>query len=177
LIDGELLLRHRRPVSHPYPNKYSHPLPRFCFHSDTGNVTVAFSTDPAYPDIPNPTTGAWRNKTYYLTSIPERQPRGILDDAADAIAHAFSAPLSLFSSSQHLSAVPEPGAAFDLRNDEYEEQERPEDAEVDDAEEMSRKVRMVGTTAEEDRRLGTQARVRRVWEILPLRTVSKRTGN
>lgn len=96
----------------------------------------------------------------------------MLDDAADIIAHAFSSPLALFSPTP---AAPEPGEAFDLREDEIEEQERTEDAEIDDAEDKVRKMRVVGTTAEEDRRLGKQALARRVWEVLPLRTAARRT--
>ncbi|KAI0031258.1 hypothetical protein K488DRAFT_52469 [Vararia minispora EC-137] len=170
--DGRLVLRHRRPVSQPYPNKYSHSLPSFHYDASTGHVTVTYASDPAYPDGTNP-SGAWRERTYYLTSIPERKPRSVLDDAAEALERTLRSPLSLFSGLQAATTVPE--AAFDLREDEIEEQERAEEAEIDDAVDKVRKVRVVGTTVEEDRRLGARARERRVWEVLPLRTVARKT--
>jgi len=45
-----LVLRHRRPITHPYPNKYSHDLPRFSYDPVSGNISVVFTSDPSYPD-------------------------------------------------------------------------------------------------------------------------------
>lgn len=45
-----LVLRHRRPITHPYPNKYSHDLPRFGYDPVSGNISIAFISDPSYPD-------------------------------------------------------------------------------------------------------------------------------
>ena len=45
-----LVLRHRRPITHPYPNRYSHELPRFSYDPVSGNISIAFTSDPSYPD-------------------------------------------------------------------------------------------------------------------------------
>lgn len=45
-----LVLRHRRPIIHPYPNKYSHDLPRFSYDPVSGNISITFTSDPSYPD-------------------------------------------------------------------------------------------------------------------------------
>ncbi|KAI0319055.1 hypothetical protein OF83DRAFT_1112585 [Amylostereum chailletii] len=177
--DGCPVLRHRRPVSPPYPNAYSHPLPQFHYSSLTGHITVTFESDPAYPDYPNP-NGPWRYKTYYLTSIPERRPRTLMDDASDAIATAFRSPMSLFSipNLQNIQMPTSPSApqeTFDLREDEIEEQDRAEENEADDSPEKGRKARVVGTREEEDKRLGESAKRRRLWEVLPLRRAPAKT--
>ena len=50
LLDGMLVLRHRRPITHPYPNRYSHELPRFSYDPVSGNISIAFTSDPSFPD-------------------------------------------------------------------------------------------------------------------------------
>ena len=50
LLDGMLVLRHRRPITHPYPNQYSHDLPRFSYDPVSGNISIRFTSDPSYPD-------------------------------------------------------------------------------------------------------------------------------
>src|SRR5258706_13841457 len=45
-----LVLRRRRPITHPYPNRYSHELPRFSYDPVSGNISIAFTSDPSYPD-------------------------------------------------------------------------------------------------------------------------------
>ena len=45
-----LVLRHRRPITHPYPNSYSHDLPRFSYDPGSGNISITFTSDPSYPD-------------------------------------------------------------------------------------------------------------------------------
>ncbi|KAI0066418.1 WD40 repeat-like protein [Artomyces pyxidatus] len=171
--DGRLVLRHRRPFSEPYPNASSHPLPQFRYSSNTGEITVTFASDPAYPSGPAAST-AWKNKTYYLTSIPERKQRTFIDDASAAIGSVLSSPLSLFS-----VTPPEVTAgadeAFNLREDEVAEQERGEEAEDDDSPAQNRKVRVVGATEEDTLAMGVKARHRRRWQIVPLRTaIAKR---
>ena len=175
MVGGRLVLRHRRPISEPYPNHYSHPLPKFRLDPATGLITVMFTCDPEYPDNPH-FDGEWRNKVYYLTSIPERKPRTIFDDAAEAIGNVLRSPLAFLQNPQLPPTSPTPDQTFDLRDDEIEEQERAEEGEVDDSEQVHRHVRVVGVTLEEDRRLGDKARARRVWQVLPLRTVARRTG-
>jgi hypothetical protein len=49
-LDGMIVLRHRRPITHPYPNRYSHELPRFSYDPVSGNISIAFTSDPSYPD-------------------------------------------------------------------------------------------------------------------------------
>lgn len=169
-VDEGLVLRHRRPVSLLYPNHYSHAIPKFRYSEQTGEITVTFEADPAYPDSSN---GLWRTMTYNLTAIPMRKPRTFLDDASEAISSVLRSPLSLFSvggaRSEH-----EVNEEFNLREDELEERDWGEDAEVDDSPENMRKVKVVASTEEDLRELGNQARIRRMWEVLPLRTSARR---
>ncbi|KAA1477294.1 hypothetical protein DENSPDRAFT_844509 [Dentipellis sp. KUC8613] len=173
--DGRLVLRHRRPISRPYPNAYSHPLPQFHFSAQLGELTATFSTNPEYPA--HPTNAQWRTKSYHVTAMPMRKPRTFLDDASEALTSALRSPLSLFS-----GAAPRPDTsehvneAFDLRPDELLEQDRGEAAEVDDSPEAIRHVRVIVTTAEEARGLGEKARNRRRWSVHPLRRTSARTA-
>ena len=148
VVDGRPVLRHRRPVSQPYPNAYSHPLPHFHYSPLPGHITVTFDSDPSYPTYSNP-NGPWCHKTYYLTSIPQRKPRTLIDDASEAISTALRSPMSLFSLPLPNIQPANPAAqqdTFDLREDEIEEQERGEENEVDDDPEKGRKARVVGTT-------------------------------
>ncbi|KAG9222364.1 hypothetical protein CCMSSC00406_0002699 [Pleurotus cornucopiae] len=176
--DDRLVLRHRRPVSLPFPNKYSHPLPRFFYDTKSGEITVQFEYDPTYPPTPQ-ATGAWRNKTYVLASIPMRKPRTIIDDASEFLTSAVTAPLSLFGLA---SPKPTPEEVYrsdiDIGEDEVVEEERGEEAEVDDSPEDIRKVRMLALLDKEtsDRTLGEKARNRRRWQVAPLRTVNARTA-
>jgi hypothetical protein len=38
------------PYHHPYPNRYSHDLPRFSYDPVSGNISITFLSDPSYPD-------------------------------------------------------------------------------------------------------------------------------
>ncbi len=173
--DGRLVLRHRRSLTQPYPNAYSHPLPRFRFDGTTGLLTVDFECDPAFAG-----GTAWRAKTFYVTAIPRRRRRTILDGASGALASAFRNPLSLLSGIQ----VPalDPAAAgtddtFNLREDEVEELERGDETEVDDDPARDRAVRVVGMTPEEHHELSDKALARRRWEVVPLRTTATRNAS
>lgn len=173
LADGRLVLRHRRPLTHPYPNAYSHPLPRFRYNGGTGLLTVEFAGDPEFAS-----GTAWRARTFYLTALPRRRPRTLLDDASDAFASAFRTPLSLLGGVHGVPAH-NPTAAgtddtFNLREDEVEEQERGEDAEVDDDPARDRAVRVIGLTPEEHHELSEKAWARRRWEVVPLRSTARR---
>ena len=67
--------------------------------------------------------------------------------------------------------------AFNLREDEVAEQDRGEDAEVDDDPARGRVVGVIGLTPEEHRELSDKAWARRQWEVLPLRaTAARRTS-
>lgn len=61
----------------------------------------------------------------------------------------------------------------DLAEDEILEEERGEEAEVDDSPDPKREVLIVSS---ETLDLVEKAKRRRQWEITPLRTVNKRTG-
>lgn len=172
IADGRLVLRHRRPLTQPYPNAYSHPLPRFRYDGATRLLTVEFENDPAFAG-----GTAWRAQTFHLTMLPRRRPRTFIDEATNALTSAFRAPLSFIGGSP-ISAVDPTAAgtddAFNLREDEVEEQDRGEDTEVDDDPARDRAVRLVGLTPEELRELSNKAWARRRWEVLPLRVSAAR---
>ncbi|PPQ79894.1 hypothetical protein CVT25_002950 [Psilocybe cyanescens] len=179
---SRLVLRHRRPVSYPFPNAYAHPLPKFSYNPHTGEISVKFTCDPAYPPPPAPgetTSTAWQGKTYLLTSIPLRKPRTIIDNASEFIATNIFTPIS------YLTGGPAPtparpdevfNADIDLNEDELVEEERGEEAEVDDSPEPARKVRIVSVPSAEknmmDLLLSEKTRNRRRWIITPLRTTN-----
>ena len=154
----------------PYPNMYSHPLPRFRYNVNTGRLTVGFENDPAF-------AGGTAWQTFYLTALPRRRPRTLLDGATDVLASALRAPLSFFgrpSLPAHDSTTAGTDDTFNLREEEVDEQERGEDAEVDDDPARDRAVRVIGLTAKEHHELSDRASARRQWEVLPLRTTAAR---
>jgi len=181
-IEGDrLVLRHRRPVSLPYPNAYSHPLPKFSYSAETGEITVHFACDPAYPPPSAVPSDAWRKKTFILASIPLRKPRTILDDAQAFLSSAIAAPLSFFSGAPSPKATPEEvfSTHIDLGEDEVLEEERGEEAEVDDSPEWGRRVRVLAIVnkSREERDVVEKARNRRRWQITALRKTDARTNN
>jgi DDB1- and CUL4-associated factor 11 len=131
-------------------------------------------SDPSFPQ--RPSSGAWRQKSYHLTAMPMRKPRSLLDDASDLLSSAIQSPLSLFSGRSAPTAA-QVKEGFDLREDELLEQDKEDDAEVDDSPDFKRYVRVIGTTEEEARSLGDKARNRRRWIVSPLRrTAARRSG-
>ncbi|EKM61355.1 uncharacterized protein PHACADRAFT_85198 [Phanerochaete carnosa HHB-10118-sp] len=175
------VLRHRRPVSHPFPNAYSHPPPRFSYDPATQLITVAFVFDPSYPSSGDreAALSIWRDKTYLLTSIPLRKPRTLIDDASELLTSALSVPFSLFGHTAPTS--PRPDQVFDsgdidLREDEILEQERSEEGEVDDSPEKWRQVRVIGIAKEDGQIAGEEAKKRRQWIVVPLRAHKTRTA-
>ncbi|ESK84090.1 WD40 repeat-like protein [Moniliophthora roreri MCA 2997] len=176
-IEGDqLVLRHRRPLAHPYPNCHSHPLPKFVYSPKTGEISVHFSCDPSYP-WSSSDSAEWKNKTYLLASVPLRKPKGLMDD----ISTALQSPLNLFGGShaQKRATLEEmANRGIDLAEDEVLEEERGEEAEVDDSPELMRKVRMITTTkrTEDDHGLLEKAKNRRQWEVVSIRTADARTG-
>ncbi|KAK0456165.1 hypothetical protein EV421DRAFT_1895420 [Armillaria borealis] len=179
-IEGDrLVLRHRRPISLPFPNSYSHPLPKFSYDLQTKEIHVNFSCDPAYPLPSAFHSNAWKEKTYLLAAIPLRKPRTIIDDASQFIHSALTSSLSLFQSTSPTHSTPEEvyKSGVDLGEDEVVEEERGEEGEVDDSPEPSRKVRMLSVVdaTVEDESLVEKARNRRRWQIEPLRIANKRT--
>jgi len=172
--DGRLVLRHRRPKSYPYPNAYSHPLPRYHYSSITKQILVEFECDPSYPP-PNPhgpPSLAWRQKSYFLSSVPLRKPRTLMEDMTEAVSNVFATPLTPFATlfgKAPATAEDVYRSDIDLREDEVLEEDRAEGEEVDDSPENIRRVRVVGVTEGENRALTEAAKLRRKWEVLPIR--------
>jgi hypothetical protein len=73
------------------------------------------------------------------------------------------------------------GGEIDLNEDEVVEEEKGEEAEVDDAPDLTRKVRVVAKpTADKDMLdglLSEAARQRRRWVVTPLRRMAARTAS
>jgi len=135
---------------------------------------VDFESDPAFAG-----GTAWRAKTFYVTAIPRPRPRTILDGASDALATAFRNPFSLLAGGGVHVAAPDAAGTddtFNLREDEVEEQERGEEAEVDDDPARDRAVRVIGLTPEEHHELSDRAWARRRWEVVPLRATAARNS-
>ena len=170
-------MRHRRPKLYPYPNAFAHPLPRFYYSSITKQILVEFECDPSYPPPTphNPPSLAWRQKTYFLSSVPLRKPRTLIEDVTEVVNTVFTAPLtpfvSLFGKGQNSSATVEDvyRTDIDLREDEVMEEDRTEGEEADDSPENIRRIRVVGVTEEENGSSTDAAKLRRKWEILPVR--------
>ncbi|KIO08498.1 hypothetical protein M404DRAFT_133750 [Pisolithus tinctorius Marx 270] len=169
-----LVLRHRRPISKPYPNAYSHPIPQFSYNPKTREISVTFAQNPAYPQPRDGTSSAWRRKTYILSAIPMPKPRSLVDNASDFISSAVAAPLSFFSGGKSTSPKATPEDVFhegiDLTEDEVLEQERGEEGEADDSPELMRRLRVLTIDPGDPQPDGINARKRRQWEILTLRT-------
>jgi hypothetical protein len=176
--DGRLVIRHRRPVAQPYPNPYSHPLPTWSYDQKTGEIIVNFTHDPSYPEPGSTKRDDWRTKTYLLTSIPQRRPRTIVDDASQFLTSAFTDPISFLSGKT--KATPEEVFAsdIDLREDEVIEEERGEEAEIDDSPDQVRRVRMIAVTKRttDKAELSENTKNRRRWQIIPLLNSRRRTG-
>ncbi|KAI0328495.1 WD40 repeat-like protein [Cubamyces sp. BRFM 1775] len=173
----KLVLRHRRPVSQPFPNAYSHPLPRFVYHPETKEITVVFASDPSYPTSRrDSSSGLWKEKTYYLSSVPVRRPPTLIDNASTLINTAIARPLSFFGMVP--SSTPEQvfDGEIDLTEHELAEQDRNEAEEIDDSLDALRPVKVIGLTAEEAVNASEKAKLRRQWEILPIRVSKHRTG-
>lgn len=173
--EDRLVLRHRRPVSHPFPNAYAHPLPKFSYSQQTGEITVHFTCDPAYPPPDAPASNAWKSKMYLLTSIPMRKPRTLIDDASEFLTSTILTPISWGRAAPQATPEEVFNGDIDLNEDDVVEEERGEEGEVDDSPEAGRKVRVIGVVG---RVVNEKARNRRRWVVTPLRTVNAKTkGN
>lgn len=142
----------------------------------TGEISVHYAADPSYPPPSAAPSTAWKYKTYHLASIPLRKPRSVIDNASEFISTAIAAPFSFFSGHNAVpQATPEEvfSSDIDLKEDEVLEEERGEEAEVDDSPELGRKVRVL---ASDEKSLGAKARDRRRWQVAALRTTDARTG-
>jgi hypothetical protein len=195
--DDCIVLRHRRPLSYPYPNAYSHPLPTFRHDSETGDITVHFGYDPSFPLRPPPTpsdvtvasdrsimrsspTGSAQNKLYYLVSVPLRKPRTIIDDASELITTAITTPINFFSSAFGGKNGARPDEVFDgnidLKEEEVVEEERGEEGEIDNSTELGRQVRVMSIARGDENDLGSGILRRKRWIVESLRRTNAKTG-
>ncbi|TBU63826.1 WD40 repeat-like protein [Dichomitus squalens] len=179
--DENLVIRHRKPVTYPFPNAESHPLPRFAYYPDTRELTVTFAYDPFYPASPTSrresTSSVWKTKTYYLSSVPLRKPPTLIDNASALLNSAVVGGMSLFGGPK-TNATPEQvfDGQIDLNESEIAEQDRNEAEEIDDSPNWLRPVKAIGLTAEEAASATEKAKLRRQWEILPLRHTRRLTA-
>ncbi|KAF7784234.1 hypothetical protein Agabi119p4_399 [Agaricus bisporus var. burnettii] len=195
--DDRLVLRHRRPISYPFPNAYSHPLPTFHYNSGTGEITVHFEYDPTYSMPPPPMSPSMtiandrsimrsspanpaHNKAYFLVSQPLRKPRTIIDDASELVTTAITSPINFFSSAFSGKNDARPDEVFDgnidLKEDEVVEEERGEEGEIDDSPESGRQVRVMGIARGNANNLGDGILRRKRWIVESLRTTNAKTG-
>jgi len=165
-IEGDrLVLRHRRPVSLPFPNAWSHPMPRFSYEPETGHITVTFTCDPSYPPPGTPPSRTWLEKEYLLTSIPIPSPKPF--SPTEFFASATSSVLSLRRPRSSAGSATE----FALGADEIVEEDRTRDDEDDGSPAAHREVRMTAMASGwREKMTNNAARGRRRWEILPILT-------
>ncbi|KAF8310826.1 hypothetical protein DL93DRAFT_2061690 [Clavulina sp. PMI_390] len=165
--DGHVVLRRHRPMTFPFPNAYSHPLPRFAYDSSSGNLHVRFNYDPAYPLPSSSPSMVWQEKQYLVSSIPKRKPPTVFDNAAQFFSDAVSviaAPVSGVPATPH----PDDNGEFDLRENEIMEEERGVENDADDSPDIARDICVLSLPFGTDSRGSPAARERRRWEILPI---------
>ena len=169
--DGRVVLRRHRPMTFPYPNAYSHPLPRFAYDSSTGNMHVKFNCDPSYPP-PSPSPSmVWQERQYLVSSVPKRKPPSVLDNAAQFFSSAISIVAPAGNSETPVRRDEE--GEFDLKEYEIVEEERSAENEVDDSPDIHRDICVLSLPlmSEQGETHGggsSKARERRRWEILPI---------
>lgn len=168
-------------MTYPFPNAESHPLPRFAYHPSTREVTVTFAYDPSYPASPTSrresASGIWKTKTYYLSAVPVRKPPTMIENTSALLAAAVTGGMSFFGRTK-TNAMPDEvfDGQIDLNESDLAEQDRNEAEEIDDSPDWLRPVKAIGLTAEEALGASENARLRRQWEILPLRHTKRLTG-
>ncbi|KAG6332774.1 hypothetical protein ID866_6319 [Astraeus odoratus] len=105
-----------------------------------------------------------------------RKPRSLVDNASAFLSSAVSAPLSFFSGGLSAGTKSTPEDVFsgdiDLTEDDVLEQDRGEEGEADDSAELMRRLRVLTIDPEDPQPEGVNARKRRQWEILALRTTA-----
>ncbi|KZO92336.1 hypothetical protein CALVIDRAFT_540977 [Calocera viscosa TUFC12733] len=169
--DGIPVLRHRRPYTAPFPNKYSHPLPIFSYEARTNIIRATFATDPAYPSPSSPAAAessadAWRSKDYVLTSVPLKALPSIIDSASNFFLSAASQ-LQLLPSRD--------GEQFDLDEDDVLDADRRDDEDVNDdnSTERWRHAKIIPLSLGWNEKAsvhggGKRDRERRRWLVVPL---------
>ncbi|KAF5366945.1 hypothetical protein D9757_010831 [Collybiopsis confluens] len=153
-----LVLRHRKPAS------FAHPFPKFSYHQELGEINVKFDGDPT------------RNM-YILTSVPLRKPKSFIDDASQFLTTNIRTPFASLFGGVDTNSTPEQmtSAGVDLAEDEVLEEERGEEGEIDDSPDEKREIHMLTIPHQRPWNLAEKAKLRRRFEIIPLRTASKRT--
>lgn len=122
----------------------------------------------------------WRDKVHVISSIPMRKPRTFVDDASEFLSTSISNTFSFLSGG---SAPPKatPDEVFngdiDLNEDEVLEQEKGEEAEVDDSPELIRQLHMLSMSQVDLDASEPKAQARRQFEIMPLRRSIATRGN
>lgn len=191
--DHCLVLRRRRPMTHPFPNYYSHALPRFQYSPGTGQISAFFSSDPIYSQHAVTASGGstssnWLSKKFVLTTLPMRRERSLVDNATEFIANTTSLltnPVSNFFAPQSpsrpaaITAEDVSQGDFDLREDEVLEQERAPHEELDDSSEQIRHVRVIELPAGEldiVNGLSQLAQRRIQWTVIPILKGKTRTN-
>ncbi|KAJ8084591.1 hypothetical protein PM082_003364 [Marasmius tenuissimus] len=186
--DEKLVLRRRRPITRPFPS-HSHPLPKFSYSEETQEISVTFSCDPNYYDSRSidytTSESAWKNKIFLLVSKPKRRDPNMFDVASNFVSNTLtSSAYNLFGgrpSQQTIAAEPGALAAIgaELDEDEILDDERGEEAEVDDSPDPLRRVRMITThrSTVDDFNLVNTARNRRRWLVETISAMDARTGS
>lgn len=114
-----------------------------------------------------------------MSAIPMQKPRSLVDDASAFLSSAVVAPFSFFSANRRPAgpkATPEDviSGNIDIAGDDVLEQDRGEEGEVDDSLELMRKLRILSILPGDSQPEGINARKRRQWEILTLKTTAAR---
>ncbi|KAH7107036.1 hypothetical protein BKA62DRAFT_685816 [Auriculariales sp. MPI-PUGE-AT-0066] len=169
---GKLVIRHRRPISFPFPNSFSHPLPVFEYSPTDQRIIVRFPGQTSAQDTPR-----------MLVAVPKRRPRTFFDSVGETLTAAATtvvfAPLALTG-----LASPKPTstatvddmaeADFNLRDHELDAQDTLSDEDnADDDPERQRTMRIVVQES-----LHSQEAVRRTqWEVISILKEKVVTGS
>jgi hypothetical protein len=101
------------------------------------------------------------------------RPRSAVADASALISSAIATSFSFLSGSRGDEPTSTAEEVFDgeidLKDDEILEQERGEEGEADDSPDLQRRVRVLKLAGTDSAGIGEQARLRRMWEVVPLR--------
>jgi len=109
-----------------------------------------------------------------------RKPRTIIDDASEMITTAITSPINFLSNTFGGKSAAKPEEVFDgqidLKEEEVVEEERGEEAEVDNSPQLQRHIRVVGVLKGSEGELSEKAIRRRKWSVSALRRTNARTG-
>lgn len=158
---GHLVIRRHRPVTVPFPNEFSHPLPRFSYDPWSDMIRISYTYDPSFPHSSAHPSTLWKDRDYLLAQVPRRRPQSVIE----ATSNFFQGAASIFRG----GAGPSAGREFDLREDEVIEEERGAGEDDDDDPAPDREVKVlnlpIGWMEKED---NVKAKERRRWEVIAL---------